>query len=120
MPLPPRSRKKPGCPRADDRAALEAFVFALRGGIPRKMLPYKQFGLSGMTAWRWLESWTRAGVWEKLQERLFDQLGLRARWTSRGRPSTLGLFERREGPEPTNGANAGSKHHASAAQPPLA
>lgn len=75
----PKPKKKSGRPRADDRAALEAIVFVLRSGIPWEMLPRKQFGLSGMTAWRRLEEWTRAGVWEELQRRLLDELGLRGK-----------------------------------------
>ncbi|WP_407667376.1 transposase, partial [Myxococcus dinghuensis] len=51
----------------------------LRSSIPWEILPRKQFGLAGMTAWRRLEEWTRAGVWEKLQERLLDELGLRGK-----------------------------------------
>ena len=73
--LPSPKKKKPGRPRADDRAALEAIIFVLRTGIPWEMLPQKQFGLSGMTAWRRLEQWTRAGVFEKLQRALLDELG---------------------------------------------
>ena len=65
----------PGRPRADDRAALEAIVFEIRTGIPWEMLPQKQFGLSGMTAWRRLEQWTGAGVFEKLQRALLNELG---------------------------------------------
>jgi transposase len=71
----PKKKKKPGRPRADDRAALEAIVFVLRTGIPWEMLPTKQFGLSGMTAWRRLEQWTRTGVFEQLQRVLLDELG---------------------------------------------
>jgi transposase len=73
--LPTLKKKKPGRPRADDRAALEAIVFVLRTGIPWEMLPAKQFGLSGMTAWRRLEQWTRAGVFENLQRALLNELG---------------------------------------------
>lgn len=73
--LPAPKKKLPGRPRADDRAALEAIVFVLRTGIPWEMLPAKQFGLSGMTAWRRLEQWTRAGVFEKLQCALLNELG---------------------------------------------
>lgn len=76
---PPRPKKKLGRPRADDRAALEAIVFVLRSGIPWEMLPRKQFGLSGMTALRRLEEWTRTGVWQTLQGRLLDELGLRGK-----------------------------------------
>jgi transposase len=73
--LPAPKKKLLGRPRADDRAALEAIVFVLRSGIPWEMLPTKQFGLSGMTAWRRLEEWTRAGVFDKLQRALLDELG---------------------------------------------
>jgi transposase len=58
---------------------MEAIVFVLRSGIPWEMLPRKQPGLSGMTAWRRLEEWTRAGVWEELQRRLLDELGPRGK-----------------------------------------
>ena len=80
VPLLPIPRKKElgrGRPRVSDRAALEAIVFVLRTGIPWEMLPTKQFGLSGMTAWRRLEQWTRAGVFEHLQRVLLDELGQR-------------------------------------------
>jgi transposase len=74
-PLLPVPKKKTGRPRADDRAALEAIIFVLKSGIPWEMLPTKQFGLSGMTAWRRLEEWTRAGVFEQLQRVLLNELG---------------------------------------------
>jgi transposase len=73
----PTKKKKPGRPRVEDRAALEAIVFVLKTGIPWEMLPTKQFGLSGMTAWRRLEQWTRAGVFEQLQRVLLNELGQR-------------------------------------------
>ncbi|RYZ37199.1 MAG: transposase [Myxococcaceae bacterium] len=76
---PPRPKKKLGRPRAYDRSALEVTVFVLRSGIPRELLLRKQFGLSGMTAWRRLEEWTPAGVWEQLQARSLDELGLRGK-----------------------------------------
>lgn len=56
---------------------MKAIVFVLRTGIPWEMLPTKQFGLSGMTAWRRLEQWTRAGVFEHLQRVLLKELGQR-------------------------------------------
>ncbi|WP_371878243.1 IS5 family transposase [Myxococcus landrumensis] len=113
---PPRPKKKMGRPRADDRAALEAIVFVLKSGIPWEMLPRKQFGLCGMTAWRHLEEWTRAGVWEELQARLLDELGLRGKVdlsrasidSTSVRASKRGPFS---GPNPTDRAKAGSKHH---------
>lgn len=77
LPVPKKKKSGRGRPRADDRAALEAIVFVLRTGIPWEMLPTKQFGLSGMTAWRRLEQWTRAGVFEQLQRVLLNELGQR-------------------------------------------
>jgi transposase len=76
-PVPKKKKKKPGRPWVDERAALEGIVFVLRTGIPWEMLPTQQFGLSGMTAWRRLEQWTRAGVFEHLQRLLLNELGRR-------------------------------------------
>ncbi|WP_141333175.1 IS5 family transposase [Myxococcus sp. AB025B] len=113
---PPRPKKKLGRPRADDRAALDAIVFVLRIGIPWEMLPRKQLGLSGMAAWRRLEEWTRAGVWEKLQERLLDELGLSGKvdFSRASIDSSSGPGVKKgalTGPSPTDRAKAGSKHH---------
>ncbi len=92
------AEEKPGRPRADDRAALEAIVSVLRSGIPWEMLSRKQFGLSGMTAWRQFEVWTRAGVWNELQRRLLDDPPGSKRWALTG-------------PNPADRAKAGSNHH---------
>lgn len=78
LPVPKKKKSGRGRPRASDRAALEAIVFVLRTGISWEMLPAKQFGLSGMTAWRRLEQWARAGGFEQLQRVLLDELGQRA------------------------------------------
>ena len=85
---PPRPKKQLGRPRTDDRAALEAIVFVLRSRNPWAMLPRKQFGLSGMTAWRRLEEWTRAGVWESFKSGYWMSWDCEARWTSPVPPST--------------------------------
>ena len=77
LPMPKKKKHGRGRPRVDDRAALEAIVFVLRSGIPWEMLPPRQFGLSGMTAWRRAEEWIRAGVFEQLQRDLLDELGQR-------------------------------------------
>ncbi|WP_199242838.1 IS5 family transposase [Vitiosangium sp. GDMCC 1.1324] len=112
----PKKKKKPGRPRADDRVALEAIIFVLRTGIPWEMLPQKQFGLSGMTAWRRLEQWTQAGVFEKLQRTLLDELGEKGlvdfSRTSID-SSTVRALQRgvHTGKNPTDRAKAGSKHH---------
>ncbi|WP_425442875.1 IS5 family transposase [Stigmatella aurantiaca] len=112
----PKKKKKPGRPRVDERAALEAIVFVLRTGIPWEMLPTKQFGLSGMTAWRRLEQWTRAGVFEQLQRLLLNELGQRGQVDfSRASIDSSTVRASKGGPltgkSPTDRAKAGSKHH---------
>lgn len=80
-PLLPRRRRAStrGRPRCDDRAALRGIMFVLKTGIAWEDLPAEVFGVSGITCWRRLDEWTRAGVFERLQQRLLDDLGIRAR-----------------------------------------
>ncbi|MFP2934751.1 IS5 family transposase [Pyxidicoccus sp. 3LG] len=116
LPVPKKKKLGRGRPRASDRAALEAIVFVLRTGIPWEMLPAKQFGLSGMTAWRRLEQWTRAGVFEQLQRVLLNELGQRGQVDfSRASIDSSSVRASKGGPftgrNPTDRAKAGSKHH---------
>jgi transposase len=47
----------------------------LKSGIPWRMLP-KELGCgSGVTCWRHLRDWQRAGVWSRLHHVLLDELG---------------------------------------------
>ena len=69
-----RSRRKGGRPPVDDRAALAGIVFVLRTGIPWESLPAEMGCGSGMTCWRRLRDWDRAGVWRRLHRRLLDRL----------------------------------------------
>jgi transposase len=80
-PLLPRRRahRKGGRPWADDRAALRGVLFVLKTGIAWRDLPAEVFGVSGVTCWRRLEQWTRAGVFQRLQEQLLDELGAKGR-----------------------------------------
>jgi transposase len=74
-PLLPPERAKPNGGRArrsSDRAALTGILFVLKSGIPWEMLPQEMGCGSGMTCWRRLHNWQRAGVWRRLH-RLFLQ-----------------------------------------------
>ncbi len=76
-PLLPEEPPKPkgGRPRVDDREALTGILFVLKSGIPWEMLPQERGCGSGMTCWRRLKEWHRAGVWERLHRALLDRLG---------------------------------------------
>jgi transposase len=64
-----------GRPRIPDRVVLSGIVFVLRSDIPWRMLP-KEMGFgSGVTCWRRLRDWQRAGVWLRLHRALLDRLG---------------------------------------------
>jgi len=76
-PLLPQHRAKPGCrgrPPVDDRAALTGILFVLKSGIPWEMLPKEMGCGSGMTCWRRLRDWHKAGVWQRLHELLLARL----------------------------------------------
>ena len=76
-PLLPRGRRgRYGRPRRDDRACLRGIFFVLKTGIAWQDLPAEVFGCSGVTCWRRLRTWTRAGVFARLQRVLLDDLGL--------------------------------------------
>ena len=77
VPLLPKQPPKPkgGRPRVNDRAALTGILFVLKTGIPWEMLPQEMGCGSGMTCWRRLKEWHKAGVWERLHQALLDRLG---------------------------------------------
>jgi transposase len=73
--LPPRLlRPKGGRPPIDDRAALTGILFVLKSGIPWEYLPKEMGCGSGMTCWRRLRDWHRAGVFKRLHRELLGEL----------------------------------------------
>ena len=75
--LPPRkSSPKGGRPPVPDRAALTGILFVLRTGCPWEYLPQELGCGSGMTCWRRLRDWHKAGVWENVWRLFLDELGV--------------------------------------------
>jgi len=65
---------KRGRPPVPDRAALTGILFVLKSGIPWEMLPAEMGCGSGMTCWRRLRDWHKAGVWQRLHEVMLAKL----------------------------------------------
>ena len=63
-----------GRPRVPDRQALCGILFVLHTGIQWEYLPQELGFGSGMTCWRRLDEWNRAGVWRRLHELLLAEL----------------------------------------------
>lgn len=111
-PLLPSEGPKPqgGRPRVPDRAALTGIIFVLRSGIPWELLPQEMGCGSGVTCWRRLRAWPKAGVWSRLHQALLDRLGqvgrldwARASQDSRSVRAKKGAL--RPGPTPPIGAS---------------
>ena len=74
LPRPERRGRYPGRKRLDDRKVLCGILFVLHTGIQWEFLPQELGFGSGMTCWRRLEEWNRAGVWQRLHELLLAEL----------------------------------------------
>jgi transposase len=73
--LPPPAIPRPGR-RTPPRACMAAIVFMARTSTPWALLPVGEFGCgSATTCWRRFSEWAHAGVFERLQEVLLDELG---------------------------------------------
>jgi len=76
-PLLPRRERRfryPGRRRFPDRQALQGILFVLHTGIAWTHLPQELGFGSGVTCWRRLDEWQRAGVWERLHAHLLSRL----------------------------------------------
>lgn len=117
-PLLPTKQPKPqgGRPRIPDRAALAGILFVLKSGIPWELLPQELGCGCGMTCWRRLRDWQRAGVWTRLHHVLLQWLyeagkidWERAALDSASVPAPAGGEV--TGKDPTNRGKLGTKRH---------
>lgn len=73
--LPPvKKHPKGGRPTVSNRDALTGILFVLKTGIPWEYLPQEMGCGSGMTCWRRLRDWQKAGVWNKIHRILLNEL----------------------------------------------
>ena len=77
-PLLPRVKRRrrvhPGRKPITHRQALTGILFVLRTGIPWVALPLEMGCGSGVSCWRRLVAWQRAGVWTQLHQALLTHL----------------------------------------------
>ena len=73
-PPKPRRHKHTGRKPLDDRCALTGILYVLRTGIPWEYLPREMCCGSGMSCWRRLRDWNKAGVWKRLHKVLLNKL----------------------------------------------
>lgn len=117
-PLLPQHEPNPlgGRPPVSNRNALTGIIFVLKTGIPWEDLPQEMGCGCGMTCWRRLCEWQKAGVWDKVKQVLLDQLR-EADKLDFSRAAIDAAFCRafgggeKTGPNPTDRRKKGSKHH---------
>jgi len=116
--LPKRNRRFwGGRPPIDDRKALTGIIFVLKTGIAWEDLPQEMGCGSGMTCWRRLRDWQRAGVWDTIKQLLLDELRAADKLDfSRAAVDSASVRAfgggEKTGPNPTDRRKPGSKHHA--------
>jgi transposase len=84
LPKPRRRRRRhPGRKPLDRRRVMTGILFVLKTGIPWEHLPPEVGCGSGMTCWRYLRRWHRAGVWRRVHRELLARLnaGGRIDWS---------------------------------------
>jgi transposase len=117
IPPPPKPKRpdRPGRKRIDDRRCLIGILFVLKTGIDWEDLPQEMGCGCGMTCWRRLAYWTKAGVWPKLHELLLAELEGAGKidWR-RATIDTSHVRARgggeKTGPSPVDRRKKGSKH----------
>jgi transposase len=114
-PAKPRRGRWPGRKPLAPRQVLTGILFVLTSGLPWDMLPQELGCGSGMTCWRYLRAWQKAGVWPRLHAvlsarlREADQLD----WSRAAvDSSSVRRFRAAQtGPHPTDRRQLGRKHH---------
>jgi transposase len=74
LPVKERRFRYPGRRRLPDRQALQGILFVLHTGISWPHLPLELGFGSGVTCWRRMDEWQKAGVWEQLHALLLARL----------------------------------------------
>jgi transposase len=74
IPVRERRRRYPGRNPIPDRLALNGILHVLHTGIAWEDLPQEYGYGSGVTCWRRLRDWQKAGVWEALHQQLLVKL----------------------------------------------
>jgi len=95
---------------------LAAIVYMARTSTPWRLLPAQELGCgSPATAWRRLNEWAKAGVFEQLHLEVLDRLVWRAGWTGRARawtrPACAPSAGDHVGANPVDRGKPGSKIH---------
>lgn len=76
-PLIPKKKRRfryPSRKPISNRAALTGILFVLKTGIAWEDLPQEMGCGSGMTCWRRLRDWQKAGVWDKIHHTMLNKL----------------------------------------------
>ena len=74
LPVKERRFRYPGRKRLSDRQALQGILFVLHTGISWPHLPLELGFGSGVTCWRRMDEWQKAGVWDRLHAVLLARL----------------------------------------------
>ena len=74
LPVKKRRFRHPGRKPLDNRAVLTGIIFVLKTGIPWEDLPQEMGCGSGMTCWRRLRDWQKAGGWSQVHRVLLNHL----------------------------------------------